>query len=75
MKNYRTIKHEDGSNIQTVRDGNSTDVLRDGSSLGHVVKFHSHIEVFPRRGTYAGNAPSVAEGARILVRMLETGWI
>lgn len=72
---HRTIRHDDGTTIQTSRKagvswaGSVTSYVRhNGAFLGTVYHGHGKVEVRPLMGPYVPGVPSVAEAARILVR-------
>jgi hypothetical protein len=72
----RYIPNEEGKKLRTFsRDGsNITHVQIDNVKVGEVRRVGKNCEVHPIRGASV-NAPSIAEGARILLRMHVAGWI
>lgn len=75
-KTYRTIRHDDGTSIQTSRnvtpswgDSSVTYVRYKGRLMGTLALCSDGMEVRPAVGQYTIGAFSAAEGARMLVRM------
>lgn len=50
-------------------------VTHHGRKLGELRRYQSGVRVDPVRGYYDPHAPSWAEGARVLYRMKQAGWL
>lgn len=72
---HRTIRHDDGSKIQTHRsivplfgDTSAVYVRYQGRLMGTLALCMDGVEVRPLMGEYSTGIRSVSEGARMLVR-------